>query len=669
MRYLLLFIWIFLSAADLQGELLLGVPFSSTRQLQEIENADLRVRYVAPQLVFVSGDESTLEKLQARGLAPFIIDESGPGEVYYLTDDLESDAEPSYVDPAGWALLRLPQEGVSLPYFLWALPENYSLEGWLRLPRSAKPTTPLASTSMDELLAQVDSVRLQQHIRSLALENPEGPSDYDNLRTRFVLRPETREATEYIRLHLAESLGEEAVEVQEFALSGGRLSSYLKEEDEEYARKGYNVIGTLPGTDPEAGYYIIGAHYDAIGARSRTWDWRTDPAPGADDNGSGVALVLESARVLAGQEFPWSIRFVAFAGEELGLLGSRDYVARVVEADDTILGVLNFDMLGYNNQNDRVELATNPASSWIVDLMRESNQRYIAGLQVDVLEDTSAILSDHHSFWARGYDAVLAIENYLPDDSTTYGVREGIYQVNSSYHTMADVPDSINWSLLHKCTQLAVATLAQYSLEEGRPNLGVFAGDLSQGEQDDLRLRVSNIGLGPLEDPFRVRVSRCGADSSDCEVIYDQEHAALLAPGTAEDIEIPWNRFGATAFLFEVDPEDRIAELSEEDNRAFQHLRLVPQNRIVVYPNPFRPSRDSFLSFSGVPSWARVRVSSLSGESVWFGAEERQGRLSREVRWRGVNQAGLAVGSGVYIYTITTLEGEVLEQDKVAVIW
>ena len=402
MRYLLLFIWIFLSAADLQGELLLGVPFSSTRQLQEIENADLRVRYVAPQLVFVSGDESTLEKLQARGLAPFIIDESGPGEVYYLTDDLDSGAEPSYVDPAGWALLRLPQEGVSLPYFLWALPENYSLEGWLRLPRSAKPTTPLASTSMDELLAQVDSVRLQQHIRSLALENPEGPSDYDNLRTRFVLRPETREATEYIRLHLAESLGEEAVEVQEFALSGGRLSSYLKEEDEEYARNAYNVIGTLQGADPEAGYYIIGAHYDAIGARSRTWDWRTDPAPGADDNGSGVALVLESARVLAGQEFPWSIRFVAFTGEELGLLGSRDYVARVVEADDTILGVLNFDMLGYNNQNDRVELATNPASSWIVDLMRESNQRYITDLQVDVLEDTSAILSDHHSFWARG---------------------------------------------------------------------------------------------------------------------------------------------------------------------------------------------------------------------------------------------------------------------------
>ena len=126
-------------------------------------------------------------------------------------------------------------------------------------------------------------------------------------------------------------------------------------------------------------------------------------------------------------------------------------------------------MIGFNDLSQRLELVTNAPSHWLVELMVEANERYAIGLKLDVLEDGAALLSDHAPFWARGYDAMLGIENYLPTDSTTYGVRNGDYRLNTQYHSVADVPDSINWELVRRTTQLAVATLGQYGLEEAGP--------------------------------------------------------------------------------------------------------------------------------------------------------------------------------------------------------
>ena len=133
-------------------------------------------------------------------------------------------------------------------------------------------------------------------------------------------------------------------------------------------------------------------------------------------------------------------------------------------------------MVGFNDLAERIELVTNPSSAWIVDLMAAAGQRYDLGLQVDVLEDRYAGLSDHAPFWAQGYDAILAIENYLPTDSTSAGVVAGDYRVNTHYHTVADLPDSINWELVTGMARLTLATLAQFGAEEGLPNLAVFGG-------------------------------------------------------------------------------------------------------------------------------------------------------------------------------------------------
>ena len=669
MIFFLLFILLGLWPAALQAEFLLGLSWSSYQQLEQVENAALRVRYITPQSIIFSAENNALDQFEVLGLEPIFSDEAGPREGYFLAEHvhppLSSAAELIYRDAAGWVLLRLPLSHAAAlqerQHFLWPLPKTYALEPWLRPARAAKPLVPLGTASMAEILSRVDPVRLRGHVEVLALIDPAKGSTPDNLRSRYARRAETFESTTYIRDQLAAFLGPEAVEIQEFRHSPG--DSLM-----------YNVVGTLTGSDAEAGYYVVCAHYDAIAVRTIPWSWQQDPAPGADDNATGTALVLESARILAGVELPWSIRFIAFSGEELGLWGSQAYASNALEQDDRILGVLNFDMIGFNDSKQRLELVTNPPSRWLVDLMSASNERYDIGLKLDILDDQSARLSDHAPFWARGYDAMLGIENYLPTDSTTYAVRQGDYRINTQYHSVYDVPDSINWELVKRTTQLAVATLAQYGLEEGLPNLVVFSGDTSGDPQDNLRVRVSNIGLGRLDVPYQVRVSRCEADSTRCEVIYDREHSMPLEPGGVEDIAIDWQRFGEMIFLLEVDPQDRIAEVSEGDNRAFQNVRLVPQTGVRVFPNPYRPERDGFLRFSGVPLNATVKIFTLHGDLVWAAREDDsdQRKLKakpEDILWKGVNQTqNIWVGSGVYVYEIATQAGELVERGKIALV-
>ena len=341
------------------------------------------------------------------------------------------------------------------------------------------------------------------------------------------------------------------------------------------------------------------------------------PAPGADDNATGVALVLESARLLAGQRFPWSILFIAWSGEELGLLGSQAYVTLAAARDDPILGVLNFDMIGFNDLQQRLEIVTNLGSRWLGDQMASVAERYAIDLNIDLLEDGGARLSDHAPFWSRGYDAILGIENYLPTDSTTYGVREGRYRINSQYHSVADLPDSINWGLVRRTTQLTVATLAEYGLGEGTPNLAVFTrrparrphGRPPRPRQQHRagrgRQQLLGAGLAMCAglQPVRGHPPRTGGLGG-------------IGPGRERGRAHSLQRFGEMVFLIEVDAEGQIGEVSEADNHVFQRLRLVPQSKIAVFPNPFRIGNGSVLRFSGVPLksavaglWARRRSS------------------------------------------------------------
>ncbi len=97
-----------------------------------------------------------------------------------------------------------------------------------------------------------------------------------------------------------------------------------------------NLIARLEGTSQPDRVFVVGAHYDTV--------WNTY---GADDNASGVAGMLEVARILAGTRLSHSIEFVAFSLEELGLWGSYHYVDQAIAEGKDIFGMVNFEMIGY----------------------------------------------------------------------------------------------------------------------------------------------------------------------------------------------------------------------------------------------------------------------------------------------------------------------------------
>src|SRR5262249_47550677 len=97
-----------------------------------------------------------------------------------------------------------------------------------------------------------------------------------------------------------------------------------------------NVVATLRGTvNPEL-VYVVSSHYDSVA-----------DGPGADDDSSGTAALLEAARALAGHPLPATVIFASMTGEEAGLLGSREFVRRAVDAKLQVTGVLNNDMIGW----------------------------------------------------------------------------------------------------------------------------------------------------------------------------------------------------------------------------------------------------------------------------------------------------------------------------------
>ena len=661
---------------EVSGDQIIGISFSEVEDIQTALIDDCRLRYVSQGMAIIScSTEKKLDRTLFR-------DESSDYEEYYLVDHfhtLPSDVKIVYAKKNGWALLRIPESRAAelrlkRGLFLWPLPKDYPLKS-IQRKFAAKVTKTYLDSTVYDLLEAVSEANLKSHVVNLSLIDTLGGSETSNLRNRFVLHPELRESTEYIRSQFFSSLP--IVDLQPFPIETRRIRSHVKREIQVTDSIGVNVIGTMPGTDPEAGSYIICAHYDATAVRTSDWDWEKDPAPGADDNASGVALVIESARVLSRLELPWSIHFIAFSGEELGLIGSRYYAEDALQKGEKILGVFNFDMIGFNDVYDRLELVSNPASNWMAEQMEKVNQLYGIGLRIDLLSDGGAGLSDHAPFWARGYDAILGIENYLPTDPFSTGVVGGLYRLNSQYHSVLDTPDSLNYDLIRRTTQLAVATLAQYGTNVGKPNLAVFEGDLRGNTEDFLEIRVNNIGTARLDSAFSIKVDQCEPDSVNCQNIFRSERNDQITQGSSVEIKFPWSRYGD--MIFRISVETNQQEEYKGDNEAFQRLYLVPQSKISVFPNPFFPVRDKFLRFGGLGLRAVVRIYDLDGTLVWKATEDdlkqrRQGASPNEVIWTGVNDAdfnglgGTQLSSGIYIYTIHDKDGQLLQRDKIAIL-
>lgn len=212
----------------------------------------------------------------------------------------------------------------------------------------------------------------------------------------------------------------------------------------------YNLEAILPGVDPESReILLITAHLDSVAQGVRS----SGVAPGADDNASGSAGVLEAARVLSQYKFKRMIRFVLFTGEEQGLVGSRAYASRLKREGVEILGVFNMDMIGYDgDDNGIIEIQAQDEDSFqLAQLLIQMITEYDLKLSPEV-PDEAPPWSDHAAFWRQGYPAVLLIED------TELGETEDF---NPYYHTSGDTIEAINFSYARRVVQAIVGTVAQ----------------------------------------------------------------------------------------------------------------------------------------------------------------------------------------------------------------
>jgi hypothetical protein len=206
-------------------------------------------------------------------------------------------------------------------------------------------------------------------------------------------------------------------------------------------RSSQNVIADMQGNTAGArDVVLITAHLDSINIQGGPMA----PAPGADDNGSGSAGLLEMARVFATHHGEHDLRFVLFGGEEEGLFGSKRYIASLPASEkQRIRAVVNMDMIGTMNTSlQSVMLEGAPVSEGIIDALASAAATYTT---LTVETSLNPFASDHVPFINAGIPAVLTIEGA---DST-----------NSNIHSMKDTLEHINYELALEVLRMNVAFL------------------------------------------------------------------------------------------------------------------------------------------------------------------------------------------------------------------
>ncbi len=238
--------------------------------------------------------------------------------------------------------------------------------------------------------------------------------DFDS---KHITRPGNKLASEYL-FNTYKSFGYEP-EYQWFA-GRGALGGQTA-----------NVLATLKGTvNPEL-VYVVSSHYDSVA-----------DGPGADDDTSGTAALLEAARILAKTPQPATIVFASFTGEESGLLGSREFVRRAVADKVQLVGALNNDMIGWANDH-RLDNTIRYSNPGIRDVQHAAAIQFTSLITYDALYFKS---TDAHAYYDAYGDIVGGIGSY-----PVLG--------NPHYHQPHDLLETINHQLVAEVAKTTAATL------------------------------------------------------------------------------------------------------------------------------------------------------------------------------------------------------------------
>jgi hypothetical protein len=280
-----------------------------------------------------------------------------------------------------------------------------------------------------------------------------------------------------------------------------------------------NVIAILKGTDPSDDRKIlISAHLDSRAASDSD---ATSAAPGANDDGSGIAAILELIRIMSPHRFPATIVFLAVSGEEHGLYGAKHMAARAKQEKWNIVAMLNNDMIGNSsssetllNDNMRVRVFSEGVPAYETEQMaaarkltsgendskarqlaryiKETGERYVDQLEVSLVfrNDRFGRGGDHTPFCQEGFTAVRICEYNENYDRThkipavVNGIQEG------------DLPEYVDYEYVRKNAGINLAAIANLARAPYEPvNCGIITAGLTN--KTTLRWETPSTGMKP----------------------------------------------------------------------------------------------------------------------------------------------------------------------------
>jgi hypothetical protein len=267
------------------------------------------------------------------------------------------------------------------------------------------------SLDIIELIQQVNESKLRKHVQTI--------EDFGPHKTGS-------EALDHVGKYIYDELNSTKLPVEYFDWSNKKFT-------------GKNIVATLKGVGETDGIIILCAHYDSVKI-----------SPGAEDDGSGVAIVLMLAEIMSNFSFNSTIKFILFSGEEQGLLGSKAYAKSAKNNGENIIGVLALDKVGYAvtaEEGGKIKHHSNDKSNWMVDVSIEMAKKYYDYIELDVIRMPQDPASDHLSFVKKGFCGT---------DFVRYGV-------NPFYHTSEDKIEHMNITYLTKVCNLTLATVCELS--------------------------------------------------------------------------------------------------------------------------------------------------------------------------------------------------------------
>lgn len=304
---------------------------------------------------------------------------------------------------------------------------------------------------------QISADRLRETVTKLA-----------SFHTRNTLSPGLTEAAEWVAAELRKIAGLK-VEIWKYIIPKGRRVP----EDKEVVE----VIATLPGEDDRI--VMVGGHLDSLNLQGEAMTVR---APGANDDGSGVALSMELARVMSQRKWKHTLVFVAFSGEEQGLNGSRALAKRAKAEGWKIDAFLNNDTVGSSsNKLGQKDLATVRVFSedvpghqgremarfieWVChDKVKSPDPKKSFGIKLVLRKDRFGRGGDHTPFNDEGFSAVRFVETH---------------EEYSRQHTPDDLPEFMDFAYLANVTRMNLIAMSAFANAELPPTNVLIKRDQS----------------------------------------------------------------------------------------------------------------------------------------------------------------------------------------------